>query len=112
METLGERLKYARECTGESQIQAAEGMGLDNKQLSKYENNRRKPDPETLALMANYYKADANWLLGINSWPKPPLTISEIIKMIERGEVEENGKKLSEFEVQFAIKSLQALIQQ
>lgn len=66
MSTLGERLKKARERRGLTQLEAAEKANINNKTLSRYENDGTKPDPEILGLLAKIYGVNANYLLGLD----------------------------------------------
>jgi transcriptional regulator with XRE-family HTH domain len=62
--TLGNRLRERRERLGKTQLEAARGLGISNVQLSRYESDDRKPDPEMLARFAEYYRTTADYLLG------------------------------------------------
>ncbi|WP_372633916.1 helix-turn-helix domain-containing protein [Cohnella sp.] len=62
--TLGNRLRERREKLGKTQLEAARGLGISNVQLSRYESDDRKPDPDMLARFAEYYRTTADYLLG------------------------------------------------
>lgn len=62
METLGERLKLAREKAGLKQIQVKERTQINNKTLSGYENNVSEPDINTLSVLADLYEVSLQWL--------------------------------------------------
>lgn len=64
MKTLGDRLKYARECKGVSQLQVSKDLGINNKSLSGYERNVAEPDIELLKKLSNYYNMDINYIIG------------------------------------------------
>lgn len=66
MSTLGERLKKARERRGFTQLEASQKANINNKTLSRYENDGTKPDPETLGILAKIYGVNANFLLGLD----------------------------------------------
>ena len=85
-ETLGERLKFAREKKKYTQMEVAKRLGITNGTISGYERNYRDPDTETLNKLANLYDVSPNWLLGNkkeseNSLPKSK--IDEIVKRVE-----------------------------
>jgi HTH-type transcriptional regulator, competence development regulator len=61
--TLGTRLKRLRERAELSQLKAAEIFGISNVQLSRYESDKNKPDPELLAKFAGYYEVSVDYLV-------------------------------------------------
>lgn len=63
MDTLGDRLKKARDICGCSQKQASNDLDIAQNTLSRYETGERNPDPATLARLADYYKVSADYLL-------------------------------------------------
>ncbi|TKI63194.1 helix-turn-helix transcriptional regulator [Lysinibacillus mangiferihumi] len=62
METLGERLKLARQKAGLKQIQVKERTQINNKTLSGYENDVSEPDLTTLTVLADLYGVSLQWL--------------------------------------------------
>ncbi|TVY01329.1 helix-turn-helix domain-containing protein [Cohnella terricola] len=62
--SLGNRLRERRERFGKTQLEAARGLGISNVQLSRYESDDRKPDPEMLGRFAEYYRTTTDYLLG------------------------------------------------
>ncbi|WP_430023438.1 helix-turn-helix domain-containing protein [Paenibacillus sp. MABNR03] len=69
MPTLGERIKQLREMKGYSQKELSERTNLTIVQLSRYETNHRKPDPEALCRLANNLGTSADYLIGLSSEP-------------------------------------------
>ncbi|CAI6069217.1 helix-turn-helix domain-containing protein [Cohnella sp. JJ-181] len=63
--TLGSRLRERRERLGKTQLTAAKELGISNVQLSRYESDDRKPEPDLLGRFAEYYKTTADYLLGL-----------------------------------------------
>lgn len=63
METLGSRLKEARERKRLTQLQVAERLGISNGTLSGYERNYRDPDTNTLAELAKIYGVTTDYLM-------------------------------------------------
>jgi len=66
-ETLGTRLRSAREKKGYKQIQVKDKTGINNKTLSGYENGVSEPDWETLVRLADLYEVTTDYLLGKNN---------------------------------------------
>lgn len=62
--SLGNRLRERREYYRKTQTEAARELGISNVQLSRYESDDRKPDPEMLGRFAEYYRTTADYLLG------------------------------------------------
>ncbi|RUS46744.1 helix-turn-helix domain-containing protein [Cohnella sp. AR92] len=62
--TLGKRLRERRERFGKTQLDAARELGISNVQLSRYESDDRKPEPEMLSRFAEYYRTTTDYLLG------------------------------------------------
>ncbi|MGE7114728.1 helix-turn-helix domain-containing protein [Lysinibacillus sp. NPDC047702] len=62
METLGKRLKLARQNSGLKQIQVKERTQINNKTLSGYENDVSEPDLTTLTVLAELYGVSLQWL--------------------------------------------------
>lgn len=62
METLGERLRIARQKAGYKQVQVKEHTQINNKTLSGYENNISEPDISTLNKLAELYNVSLDWL--------------------------------------------------
>ena len=65
MTNFGERLRMARERKGLSQLDVYREINLNNKSLSRYENNTTAPDPETIRLLIDLYDVSANFLFGL-----------------------------------------------
>ncbi|WP_433595159.1 helix-turn-helix domain-containing protein [Lysinibacillus xylanilyticus] len=69
METLGKRIKYLREKDKISQIEFAKKIGVSNAVLSRYESGDRKPDYDTLQLIADFFEVSIDYLLGRTDTP-------------------------------------------
>lgn len=63
MNTLGERLKIARQKKGLKQTDVMRRVNINNKTLSGYENNVSDPDTNTLTVLAELYEVSYKWLL-------------------------------------------------
>lgn len=66
MSTLGYRLRKARENKGLSQTEVYRRTNINNKTLSRYENDGSEPDLDTLEILANLYEVSINYLTGIS----------------------------------------------
>lgn len=71
---LGSRMKDLREQQDTSQKQLAEQLGMTNVQLSRYESGDRKPDPDTIARIAEFFQVTTDFLLGAESSIRDPKT--------------------------------------
>jgi len=94
--SLGSRLRDRRDIKKKTQIEAAEHLGISNVQLSRYESDERKPDPELLAKFADYYETTVDFLLGRTNDPRP-----NIIKELNRAYYD-GGRDWTEEEHQLA----------
>lgn len=69
MKSLGYRIKYLREKYNISQIEFAKKIGVSNAVLSRYESGDRKPDYETLQVIADFFEVSTDYLLGRTDIP-------------------------------------------
>jgi len=69
--TLGARLRERREKFNKTQLDAARELGISNVQLSRYESDDRRPDPNMLIRFAAYYRTTTDYLLGRTDDPSP-----------------------------------------
>jgi transcriptional regulator with XRE-family HTH domain len=67
MQNLGDRIKYLREKKNLIQKELAVKSGLTIVQLSRYETNDRKPDPDTLKRLVDALDTNGDYLLGRTS---------------------------------------------
>ena len=59
-----DRLRDLRLQRGYSQVGLGKKLGLSNSTISMYERGERKPDFETLDLIADFFNVDVSYLLG------------------------------------------------
>ncbi|MEC0131487.1 helix-turn-helix domain-containing protein [Paenibacillus odorifer] len=71
MLTLGGRIKNLREKKNIKQKDMAKLCGLTIVQLSRYETDDRKPDPEALKNIADALDTSGDYLLGRTNDPSP-----------------------------------------
>ncbi|MGN4125520.1 helix-turn-helix domain-containing protein [Lysinibacillus sphaericus] len=64
MESLGNRIKYLREKKYISQKDFAKQIGVSSTVLSRYESDDRKPDYDTLQLIADNLNVSTDFLLA------------------------------------------------
>lgn len=89
MDTLGARLKRAREEKRLTQQEAARRLGITNGAISGYERNYRDPDTDTLKKLADLYEVSLDWLNGRDEKEGDYTLPEEIIsKVIREAEVE------------------------
>lgn len=67
MSVLGSRIKYLREKLDISQKRLADALGITNIQVSRYETGDRKPDPETIKKLAEFFDVSSDYLLGVTN---------------------------------------------
>jgi len=72
--SLGFRLRERREKFHKTQLEASRHLGISNVQLSRYESDDRKPDPEMLSRFAEYYRTTTDYLLGRTDNPSSELS--------------------------------------
>lgn len=107
--TLGKRLRKAREQAKLTQEEAAQQLGITNVVLSRYENDRRRPDPETMRKLADCYRVSLDYLFGrqigngtddtqiflraTKLTPEGKQKLMEFLEMVETWEKEHKAKK-------------------
>lgn len=75
--TLGKRLIAARERNGMQQNEAANALGMSNVVLNRYEKDERRPEPDTLRKLADFYGVTADYLVGRTDDPMLPERVLE-----------------------------------
>ena len=61
----GNRLRISRKKAQLTLQQVANRLNTTHATISRYENEKNKPDPETLAALCKLYKVSANYILGL-----------------------------------------------
>lgn len=64
MKTFGEKIKEARKLQKLTQKQLADLIGAAHNSVSDWENNKNKPDPDTIELLCGILKMTPNYLLA------------------------------------------------
>lgn len=62
--TFGEKIKQARKLKGLTQKQLAEKIDAKHNSVSDWENNKNKPDPDTIELLCGILELTPNYLLS------------------------------------------------
>lgn len=70
MDDLGTRLRLSRERAQLTQIDVHKAINLNNKSLSRYENNISSPDPDTIRALAQLYNVSTDYLFGLSEQPE------------------------------------------
>jgi transcriptional regulator with XRE-family HTH domain len=63
METIGDRIKRAREYFNETQEGFAKWLFMRPSVLSKVEDNKKEPSARMLSYLSSYYRVKENWLM-------------------------------------------------
>ena len=61
----GERLRKARKANKKTLVQVGRIMNMSHSAISRFENENRKIEPETLAQFCRLYKVSADYILGL-----------------------------------------------
>lgn len=104
MSTFAHRLKKIREQNKFSQKRVADALGISNVQLSRYESGDRKPDPEMIKAIADFFEVSVDYLLGRTDSPNTiisvknefhPLKVSSKSNQDEIKEIEQQLERLN-----------------
>lgn len=63
---IGKKLKELRKSENLTQKQLAEALNIRRENYTRYENDKVRPDYETLIAIANFYSITVDELLGID----------------------------------------------
>lgn len=75
---IGKRLRKARENKNLSQLEVQEKTNINNKTLSRYENNGAEPDYSTLKTLADLYGVTMSYFFEEN--PEESYDLEELLK--------------------------------
>lgn len=76
---LGSRLKQLRNRENLTLAELSKKLGTTSMTLSRYENNQRQPDYETLKTLANYFEVSVDYLLERTEVPNYSLPESKTV---------------------------------
>lgn len=87
MKTLGMRLRSARERKKISQVEVFKKTGINNKTLSRYENDGTEPDSDSLRRLSDLYEVTVDWLVtGKEKENDYPLSNSQFDWIVKEAE--------------------------
>lgn len=92
--TFGEKIKESRKAQKLTQKQLADAIGAKHNSVSDWENDKNKPDPDTIELLCGVLKITPNYLLKTSEddfSPKEKLIIKKY------RDLDAHGKKMVDF---------------
>ena len=92
--TFGEKIRESRIALKLTQKQLADKIGAKHNSVSDWENDKNKPDPNTIELLCGVLNISPNYLLNTNS-DDFSLYEKEIIKKYR--ELDSHGKEMVDF---------------
>lgn len=115
-EKFGDRIRLLRKKLKLTQLELAlliktekRPDGLPKSTLAGYENNIRKPKFETLEKLAEVLNTSTDYLVGMTDDPQPTKPSKDLRKLLQSRDYHIDGKKLSNDDLEFAIKFLEKL---
>ncbi len=75
----GDRLKLLREEKKITQMELGKFFGISDAAINYYEKNKRQPDTELIAKIAEYFNVSTDYLLGLTDYRTPVDKISEAL---------------------------------
>ena len=76
---IGSRLKYVREDHDLSQTELAENLGMTQKAVSSWENDRTYPRMQQLVEMCSIYNCTLEYLTGTRQHDQSDITLDDIL---------------------------------
>lgn len=76
---LGDRLRELRERRDIKQVQISAYLEIGQNTYSRWENNERKPDYETLIKIAEYYNVSIDYLLEHKLKDEPMIRLNNVL---------------------------------
>lgn len=92
--TFGEKIREARKIQNLTQKQLSELIGAAHNSISDWENNKNKPDPDTIELLCGVLKITPNYLLKSSDDDFSPIEKTIIRKYRD---LDPHGKKMVDF---------------
>lgn len=94
MMTFGEKLRQSRQIKKMTQKQLADLVGAKHNSVSDWENNKNKPDPDTIELLCGVLEISPNYLLSAS---KESFSLKEIEHIKKYRTLDEHGKEMVDF---------------
>lgn len=104
--SFGEKLKTARKTKKLTQKQLADKIGAAHNSISDWENNKNRPDPDTIELLCGVLEITPNYLLSASSDDFSPIE-KMLIKKYRL--LDDLGKKTVDFIVEVEISRTEEL---
>lgn len=95
--TFGQRLRQSRKVKKMTQKQLATAIGAKHNSVSDWENDKNKPDPDTIELLCGVLEITPNYLLNSSDDDISPFE-KEMIKKYRV--LDEHGKEMVDFTLQ------------
>lgn len=92
--TFGQRLRQSRTIKKMTQKQLATAVGAKHNSVSDWENDKNKPDPDTIELLCGVLEITPNYLLNSSADDTSPFE-KEIIKKYR--DLDTHGKEMVDF---------------
>lgn len=108
-EEFGNRIRQLRKKHNLTQLELSEKVGIPKSTLAGYENGLRRPKFETMEKLAEVLHTSADFLIGITDNPQPSKPTKDLRKLLQADEYHIDGKKLSNEDLEFAIKFIEKL---
>ena len=97
MITFGKKLRQSRQVKKMTQKQLADLVGAKHNSVSDWENDKNKPDPDTIELLCGVLEISPNYLL---STPEDGFSPAEKLVIKKYRELDEHGTKMVDFTLQ------------
>lgn len=94
MKSFGEKIREARKAEGLTQKGLASKIGAAHNSVSDWENDKNKPDPDTIELLCGVLKISPNYLLDADTKEFSPAEKAIIEKYRA---LDEHGKKIVDY---------------
>lgn len=94
MMTFGEKLRQSRQIKKMTQKQLADLVGAKHNSVSDWENNKNKPDPDTIELLCGVLEISPNYLLNAS---EESFSLEEIEHIKKYRTLDKHGKEMVDF---------------
>lgn len=108
-ETFGNRIRILRKKHNYTQLELSEKVEIPKSTLAGYENGIRRPKFETVEKLAQVLHTSSDYLIGITDDPQPSKPTKDLRKLLQSSDYHIDGKKLSNDDLEFAIKIIEKL---
>lgn len=108
MLSFGEKIKLARKSKKLTQKQLAEKIGAAHNSISDWENNKNKPDPNTIELLCGVLEITPNYLLAVSS---EDFTPAEKLLIKQYRDLDDHGREMVDFTLEKEYERSIALIE-